>query len=203
MTLCGRVIDLVPLSLDHAARLVDAANEDRSSYAYTTVPATRQAMSRYIEDALSEQSRGTVVAFSVRERESHRLVGSTRFLDIDYWLPSGERPTDDGVPPRAVEIGATWYAASVQRSAVNTEAKFLLLSHAFESWGVARVSFKTDERNARSRAAIARLGATFEGVRRAHRLGVDGAVRNSAYYSIIRSEWPEVKDVLGARLGVG
>jgi hypothetical protein len=98
------------------------------------------------------------------------------------------------------EIGSTWLASSAQRSGSNTESKLLMLSHAFDSWGVLRVTLKTDSRNARSRRAIERIGARFEGIRRAHARAVDGSVRDTAYYSIIRPEWPGVRAALTARL---
>jgi len=102
--------------------------------------------------------------------------------------------------PSVVEIGSTWLAASVQGTSVNPETKLLMLSHAFDTWRVHRVTFKTDARNEQSRRAIARLGAQFEGIRRAHRIGSDGAIRDSAYFSIVRAEWPAVRDGLLARL---
>jgi RimJ/RimL family protein N-acetyltransferase len=128
--------------------------------------------------------------------DGDRVVGSTRFLDLDYW-------TDDRNTPSAAEIGATWLAASAQRSRVNTECKLLLLTHAFDVWRVARVTFKTDARNQRSRDAIARIGATFEGIRRAHVPATDGTIRDSAYFSIIRGEWPEIQQALRTRLAAG
>ena len=111
------------------------------------------------------------------------------------WPPGvtrGPAPSDER-PPSVCEIGGTWYAASVQRTIVNTEAKLLLLTHAFENWRVLRVTLKTDSRNERSRVAILRIGATFEGIRRVHAPAVDGGVRDTAYYSIVSSEWPEVR----------
>jgi RimJ/RimL family protein N-acetyltransferase len=113
-------------------------------------------------------------------------------MDVDYWR------SDDSAPS-GVEIGSTWLAASAQRTAVNTECKLLLLAHAFETWAVQRVTFKTDARNTRSRNAIQRIGATYEGIRRAHTLATDGTVRDSAYFSIVASEWPMVKGRLVER----
>jgi RimJ/RimL family protein N-acetyltransferase len=104
----------------------------------------------------------------------------------------GPAPSDD-TPPTVAEIGGTWYAASAQRTVVNTECKLLLLSYAFDTWGVLRVTMKTDTRNERSRVAILRIGARFEGIRRVHAPAVDGAVRDTAYYSIVAAEWPEVR----------
>jgi RimJ/RimL family protein N-acetyltransferase len=131
-----------------------------------------------------------------------RVVGSTRFLDLDDWSPDrrvGGPPLGATGTPFTAEIGATWLAASVQRTAVNTEAKLLMLGHAFDTWGTERITFKTDARNARSRAAIERLGAQFEGIRRAHVRASDGGIRDTAYYSIVRAEWPDVRKGLEAR----
>lgn len=137
---------------------------------------------------------GLAVPFATRDLARDRVVGSTRFLDLDRWDPAAAAPT-------VVEIGATWLARSAQRTAVNTEAKLLMLTHAFDVWRVRRVSFKTDARNERSRRAIERLGARFEGVRRAHMLAADGAARDSVYFSIVAAEWPAVKRRLEQRLG--
>ena len=132
-----------------------------------------------------------------------RVVGSTSYLDVQRWRwPTGSRlqRTDH---PDVVEIGATWLAASAQRTRCNTEAKLLMLAHAFDVWQVHRVSLKTDARNAKSRRAIERLGALFEGVRRADMPGADGSVRDSAYYSIVRAEWPDVRRKLEDALARG
>jgi len=145
----------------------------------------------------------------VRRLSDDRIVGSTRFWDLEVfvWPPPsppgvahGPEPADDR-PPSVVEIGSTWYAASAQRTGINTEVKLLQLTHAFEAWRVLRVTFKTDARNARSRTAIERLGAQVEGVRRAHSPAGDGTVRDSAYYSITAPEWPTVRSNLHQLLG--
>ena len=154
-----------------------------ASFVFTSVPDGPDAMTAYVTTALDEQQAGHTVAFATIVGEV--AVGSTRFMDIDYW---------DGSPvPSVVEIGSTWLSASAQRTGANTEAKLLMLTHAFETWQVHRVTFKTDARNVRSRRAIERIGATFEGIRRAHVVAFDGTIRDSAYFSIIASEWPEVK----------
>ena len=134
----------------------------------------------------------------------HRVVGSTRFLDLEVfrwpppWPPGvGRGPVpSDGQPPVVAEIGSTWLAPSAQRTGVNAECKLLMLRHAFDVWSVLRVTLKTDARNQVSRDAIERLGATFEGVRRAHSPASDGSIRDTAYYSILRPEWPAVCDRL-------
>lgn len=209
VTLTGRFVQLEPLSSEHAEGLAEAADPDRNSYGLTTVPAGVDGAHRYIEAALARQATGRELPFAVRRLADGQLVGSTRFLDLDVFTwptpsPSvsgaGPLPSDE-TPPAVAEIGATWYAAAAQRSAVNTETKLLLLTHAFEVWSALRVSFKTDARNQASRRAIERLGAQFEGIRRAHVPATDGTVRDSAYYSIIRAEWPPVRDGLIAKLG--
>ena len=126
------------------------------------------------------------------------MLGSTRFMNIEHW------PWDlAGADPDAVEIGSTWLAPSAQRTPVNTEAKLLMLTHAFEVWHVQRVTLKTDARNERSRNAILRLGARFDGVLRANMPAYDGAwPRDSAFYSILASEWPAVRSGLRTRLGI-
>lgn len=188
----GQTVRLEPLSLEHVPALVEAASVDRSTYAFTPVPDGVEAMHAYVRDALRLRDEGTAVPFAIVIRDTARVVGSTRFGNIEDW-------DDDGVPD-VVEIGWTWLAADTQRTPVNTEAKLLMLTHAFERWRVFRVSLCTDARNLRSRTAIERLGARPDGVLRAQRLAVDGVVRDTAYYSIIASEWPDLKRGLEARL---
>jgi RimJ/RimL family protein N-acetyltransferase len=186
---------LEPLALAHVDDLLAAASEDRTTYAFTWVPHDAASALDYVQTALADEHAGEALPFAVRLPEDGRVgrvVGSTRFLDVDDW-------DGDGLP-NGVEIGATWLAASVQGTRVNPAMKLLMLSHAFDTWNVERVTFKTDARNAQSRHAIARLGARFEGVRRAHKIASDGTLRDSAYFSIIRSEWPEVRERLAARL---
>jgi N-acetyltransferase len=193
--LCGDMVRLEPMTPAHVDDLVVAASEDRSTYGLTTVPADREGMRAYVAQALDEERRAAALPFVTRLTEDGRVVGSTRYLDIECWV-------GDDVPT-VVEIGSTWLASSVQRTAANTEAKLLMLGHAFDTWEVERVTFKTDARNDRSRTAIARLGARFEGVRRAHMPATDGGIRDSAFYSIVRAEWPEVRDRLRSRLTRG
>ncbi|KJE24304.1 hypothetical protein FF36_01379 [Frankia torreyi] len=291
--LAGSHVRLEPMDTGHLDGLVRAATEDRRTYGFTDVPATPEAMARYVAAAVAERDRGLAVPLVLRERGgdaggSGRIVGATRFLDLGFWRPTpgpaGSGPADAagrsttfhwstasdagtavhssttttatattitvvttaaggttvatssaegtpaagapvqhppthetlaasapareaptasdpaGAPPSVAEIGSTWLAASAQRTAVNTEAKLLLLGHAFGTWAALRVCLKTDARNARSRVAIERLGARFEGVRRTHVLALDGTARDSAYYSIVRAEWPGVRAGLIARL---
>lgn len=195
-TLAGQHVELVPLEHAHAAELAAAAAIDRNSYGYTTVPDGEAAMATYIDAFLAQRDAGLTVPFAQRLTGSGRLVGCTRLMELRYWR--------DRVEPDEVEIGGTWLAGDVQRSPVNTESKLLLLTHAFEVWDVFRVALCTDARNARSRAAIERLGGTFEGVLRNHRPsthpGEEGQPRQSALFSIIDREWPAIRRRLQARL---
>jgi RimJ/RimL family protein N-acetyltransferase len=205
VVLAGRIVTLQPLTLEHVDGLVAAANEDRASYGFTPVPGSTDAMRQYVADVLDDERAGWALPFATTLTSGGRIVGSTRFLDLDDWGVGGSRrlggpPTRAVGTPKTAEIGATWLAASAQRTAVNTEAKLLMLGHAFDIWEAERITLKTDARNERSRAAIERLGAHFEGIRRAHVPASDGGIRNSAYYSIVRAEWPEVRAALEARL---
>jgi RimJ/RimL family protein N-acetyltransferase len=197
----GSVARLRPLDPSDCAALVAAANEDRATYGFTWVPATLAESAAHEGLLLEELAARRMVPLVVELVADGRVVGASRFMDLD-WLdvPGGTLVDRDRVPPRAVEIGGTWYAASVQRTAVNTECKLLMLSHAFDVWGVERVCFKTDARNERSRRAIERIGAQSEGVRRRHMLGADGLIRDSAYYSVVRQEWPACRSRLVERL---
>lgn len=195
----GDTVTLRVLSMADAVALAAAAAESRNEYDYTRVPESVEDAQRYIETALAEHQAGRRVPFAIVWHE--RVVGSTSYLDLDRWRWPAGSPLQRTDHPDAVEIGSTWLAASAQRTRCNTESKYLMLSNAFDVWGVHRVTLKTDERNARSRRAIERLGAVFEGVRRAHMPAQDGSVRNSAYYSIVRAEWPDVRRKLEAVLG--
>jgi N-acetyltransferase len=203
----GRHVLLEPLDHRHADELVAAAR-DRSTFGYTLVPHDLGSMSAYIDGLLADAAVDTVVPFVQRRVDSAdgadggagAVVGCTRFLNVVWWAG---RDT-----PVEVEIGGTWLATDAQRSAINSEAKLLLLGHAFDVWGVARVAICTDARNERSRRAIERLGATFEGVLRNHRAAagsesVPGASRDTAAYSIIPAEWPEVRERLRTSLESG
>jgi RimJ/RimL family protein N-acetyltransferase len=204
VTLHGRFVRLEPLARDHGPALAAAAAVDRSTFAYTWVPDGDASAAAYVDDALAEEAAGNHLPFAVVRLDGpggDEVVGSTRFIDTAPWrwgvaYPERQRT---GVPD-AVEIGHTWLGASAQRTVVNTEAKLLLLAHAFETWGVYRVRLKTDARNHRSKAAISRLGAQLDGILRAHQPGADGTVRDSASFSIVADEWPTVRDGLRRRL---
>ena len=187
VTLEGNHVRLEPLSLDHLDALTAVAL-DPELWKFTTVNIRdREELRAYIEEALRLAAAGTVMAFATRDKKTNRLVGSTRFADIQ-------------VAHRTMEIGWTWIARSHQRTAVNTEAKYLMLRHAFEQMNARRVMLKTDETNMKSRAAIARIGAKQEGILRNHMLVWGGRNRNSVVFSIIAEEWPEVKRNLEAKL---
>ena len=190
-TLCGDTVTLRPLSLADADALAAAASESRQSYQFTRVPDGADEARRYIELALADRDAGHRLPFVILWRD--RVAGSTSYLDVQRWRWPAGSPHQRTDRPDSLEIGSTWLAASAQRTRCNTEAKYLLLSHAFDVWDVHRVCLKTDERNAQSRRAIERLGARFEGLRRADMPAQDGSVRTSAYYSIVRAEWPDVR----------
>jgi RimJ/RimL family protein N-acetyltransferase len=179
--------------------LVEAASEDRRAYRYTPVPADADTMARYIINLLDRRDRGVALPFVTRRLADDRLVGCTRFDNIEYWEWDGG---DD--QPDVAEIGGTWLAASAQRTAVNTEAKLLQFTHAFDVWRVQRLFLKTDARNTRSRTAIERIGCRFEGIVRNQMPAVDHpGPRDSAFFSILPDEWPAARERLEARLAQG
>ncbi|WP_328806492.1 GNAT family N-acetyltransferase [Streptacidiphilus fuscans] len=206
--LCGTTARLEPLSEHHIEPLAAAAAEDRSSYAFTPVPHGVEATERYVHDALAAQAAGRALPFATVRASDGLVVGSTRFTELDYWQgpviwPPGPRgPVGDPLSavPDATEIGATWLSPRAQGTGINTEAKLLMLRHAFETWGVRRVSLRADARNMRSRVAIERLGAVLEGVHRNHTRGLDGMVRGTAFYSILDEEWPAARAALELRV---
>jgi RimJ/RimL family protein N-acetyltransferase len=187
ITLEGQHVRLEPLSAEHHAQLCEVGL-DQELWRWTTVQlGTPEEMRAYMETALREQAAGTALPFATVERSSGRAIGSTRFGNVD-------------APNARVEIGWTWIGRPWQRTAVNTEAKYLMLRHAFENWRCNRVELKTDSLNARSRAAILRLGALEEGTLRNHMISHTGRLRHSVYFSIINSEWPTVKAGLEEKL---
>jgi N-acetyltransferase len=198
VVLTGRCVRLEPLTLAHAPALDAAASEDRATYAWTPVPDGADAHRRQVENTIAEHAAGRRLGFAtVRidpvRREPDRVVGTTSYLDPQRW-PGGGGKLD------SIEIGSTWIAASAQRTVVNSEAKLLMLVHAFDVMGVQRVVLNTDARNERSRAAIARIGARFEGVLHGYRYGVEGTPRDTATFAIPAREWPVVRARLEARL---
>jgi N-acetyltransferase len=207
-TLEGTHVRLEPLTTDHVDGLLAAATGDRSTFGYTVVPVDRASFTTYIERALRHAADGDQVPFATVSLALGRVVGSTRFYDIEKWDWSSAAPGIDPAPfdPAVartfdrVNIGHTWLDPAVQRSPVNTEAKFLMLDHAFATWSVRAVRLQTDARNARSRAAIARLGCSLDGVLRADRAGTDGTVRDSAVFSMLTEEWHAARLRLVERL---
>ncbi|WFU05692.1 GNAT family protein (plasmid) [Rhizobium sp. CB3171] len=181
--LSGQNVDLLPLAHEHHDQLVEAARDGNLwQLWYTGVPAPED-MSAHIDRCLALQASGVMIPFSVFDKRTLRLAGMTTYLNIDR---AGPR----------LEIGGTWYATRVQRTPLNTEAKLLLLSHAFDSFGCLAVEFRTHSMNHQSRRAIERLGAKLDGVLRQHMRMRDGSLRDTCVYSIIPSEWPAVRSNL-------
>jgi len=205
VALADAVVALDLLGTEHEQALLLAASGARDTYDLTRVPATAEETRAYIEVALAEQARGVSLPFATRDAVTGRVVGSTRFMAIEHWTwpphagPLGATRQRSPEQVDAVEIGSTWLAPGAQRTAINTHAKLLMLTHAFETWEVHRVTLKTDARNARSRAAIERIGGRLDGVLRAHMPAFDGAVRDTAFFSILRQEWPGVRQRLRER----
>jgi RimJ/RimL family protein N-acetyltransferase len=185
--LTGRWVQLEPLGERHRDALRAAAADERI-WVHTLVVARGPEFDRWFDDALAQRSAGRQFPFAVRRLDDQAVLGSTSYLDP---VPRHRR----------VEVGSTWYAPAVWGTRVNPECKLLLLGHAFDGLGMNRVSLCTDARNTRSQAAIEKLGAVKEGVLRAHMVTQGGRVRDSVLYSIVRDEWPAVRDRLSARLG--
>ncbi len=194
----GRHVRLEPLNPGHVPALLDAARGGTELFHWTSVPDERAAMERYVATAVGTREAGTALPFATVRRADGRVVGATRFFDIGRWAWPPDHPRAGGIDN--CEIGYTWLSPGAIRSAVNTEAKHLMLRHAFESWGVFGVCFHTDARNERSCNALAGIGAKFEGILRAHRISADLLPRDSARYSITAAEWPAVSAHLLARL---
>jgi RimJ/RimL family protein N-acetyltransferase len=198
-------VRLESLRADHAGALHAAAREEPGLYALAPVPVEAAGMRTYVDRALADAAAGQAVPFAIARKAqgpaSDRIVGSTRFMNLEWWswppgavqTPGEPRRADRGDPPDVVEIGHVWLAASSLRTAVNTAACLLMMAHAFEAWRVHRLTLKTDVRNHRSRAAIERLGGQFEGVLRSHLPAADGIVRDTAMYSVLPREWPAIK----------
>jgi len=187
VTLAGEHVQLEPMLEAHHAPLAEVGL-DEDLWKWIPVPVrTPEEMKAYVDAALAEQARGTSLPFTIVERATGKVFGSTRYANIERIH-------------RRVEIGWTWVARQWQRTAVNTECKYMLLKHAFETLGCIRVELKTDSLNERSRAAILRIGAKEEGVFRNHMITASGRIRHSVYFSITDSEWPGVKRRLEEKL---
>jgi RimJ/RimL family protein N-acetyltransferase len=187
VTLEGRRVRLEPLAQGHLGALTQVGLDEELWRWIPTPVRTQEDMAAYIKTALQEQERGVSLPFAILEKATGRAIGSTRYGSIDR-------------VHHRVEIGWTWVARDWQRTAMNTEAKYLLLKHAFETLGCLRVELKTDSLNEKSRAAILRIGAKEEGIFRNHMITSSGRIRHSVYFSIIESEWPTVKAQLKAML---
>ena len=186
-TLTGRFVQLEPVGRQHLEGLI-ASGLDPELYEWTVDRVdSAEAMAAGVENALEAMAAGREVVYATVEIATGRIAGTTRFLNIDR-------------VHRRVEIGGTRVGLAWQRTPINTEAKFLMLRHAFEDWGMNRVEFKTDALNIRSRVAIARLGAVEEGTLRHHMIAQGGRVRDSVYFAIIAPDWPEVRDRIADRL---
>lgn len=183
----GERVRLEPLTMDHLARLSEFALGDDLWRWMPYSVRTHGDLAKYIQASLEGQKAKTALPFATIERSSGNIVGTSRFMNIDSLH-------------RRTEIGGTLVAPAWQRTFVNTEAKYLMLQHAFESWRCIRVEFKTDSLNERSRQAILRIGGKEEGIFRNHMLMPDGRIRHSVYYSIVDSEWPAIKQSLLAKL---
>jgi RimJ/RimL family protein N-acetyltransferase len=192
--LTGRHVKLERLRADHIGAIVSAGSGDRSTYGFTGVPDGEAQATAYVTGLLDDAAQHRCAPFVQRRSADGVVVGCTRFMSPAW--PLGRRDPDE------IEVGGTWLAAAAQRSPINTEAKLLLLTHAFDVWAVRRVAICTDARNDRSRTAIERLGATFEGVLRQHRAstaaGESGRLRDTAIYSILADEWPAIRERLSS-----
>jgi RimJ/RimL family protein N-acetyltransferase len=187
VTLTGRQIRLEPLTRAHVDALAEIAFDPAIFRWFTIRIDSRHDLARWVDDALAAHAAGTALPFVTRHAAENRVIGSTRFMNVSQ---------KDG----RFEIGSTWLNPKWQRTPANTEAKYLMLRHAFETLDARRVELKTHEKNEQSRRAIERIGAQYEGMHRNHMVMPDGSMRNTVWYSIIDSEWPAVKARLEARL---
>jgi RimJ/RimL family protein N-acetyltransferase len=199
--LLGRHLRLEPLELRHAEGLAAASAGDPALYQWSPVPQGKAEVAKYIETALAWRNAGTALAFATVRLSDCVVIGSTRFFDIEHWAWPAGHVQHGRSAPDVCEIGYTWLTRDAIRTPANTEAKLLMLTHAFETWKVHRVCLHTDVRNQRSRDAIERIGGHFEGILRNHRMAADFIPRDSARYSIIAAEWPAAKQRLIKKLG--
>jgi N-acetyltransferase len=199
--LTGKHVRLEPLELRHVDGLVAAAaGGDRSLYQWSPVPQSKSEATSYVETAMAWQKAGTALPFATVRLQDSVIIGSTRFFALEQWAWPPGHAMHGRTTPDACEIGYTWLSHSAIRTRSNTEAKLLMLTYAFETWDVLRVCLHTDVRNQRSRDAMTRIGAKFEGILRSHRMAADFIARDSARFSIVAAEWPEVKQRLGRLL---
>jgi RimJ/RimL family protein N-acetyltransferase len=201
--LSGRHVRLEPLDSGHLAGLVAAAAEDPALYLWSLVPQGLDQIKAYVEAALAMRDASTALPFAIVRAADGQVLGSTRLFWLERWAWPPGHARHGRAAPDAGEIGYTWLGASAVRTAANTEAKLLLLGHAFDSLQMLRVCFHTDVRNERSRAAIERIGGRFEGLLRAHRMASDYIARDSCRYSIVAAEWPLLQPRLAGMLERG
>jgi RimJ/RimL family protein N-acetyltransferase len=191
----GNFVRLEPLSHVHTDGLTEASAGNELLFKWTPVPQGKAAVTAYIDTAVKMRDSGTSEPFAIIGSDG-LVKGSTRFWNMEYWAWPEGHPRHGNKNPDVCEIGHTWLTHTAIRTGINTEAKLLLLTHAFETWNVLRVCLHTDVRNERSRAAIERIGGKLEGILRAQKMSADFKPRDSARYSIIIEEWPEVKENL-------
>lgn len=194
--LSGKYVRLEPLDHRHVDGLVAASAGDASLYQWSPVPRGQAEVVKYVDTAMAWRDAQTAVPFATVRIDDGTVVGSTRFWNLERWSWPPGHARQGRHQPDACEIGYTWLSHAAVRTAANTEAKLLMLAHAFETWQVLRVCFHTDARNQRSRAALERIGGRFEGILRSHRIAADYTARDSVRYSIVASEWPGVKERL-------
>jgi RimJ/RimL family protein N-acetyltransferase len=198
--LSGTHVRLEPLEHRHSDGLAAAAAVDRSLYQWSPIPQGKVEAAGYVDTAIAWRDAGTAVPFAIVRVQDGSIIGSTRFFNLERWAWPPGHARYGRQSPDACEIGYTWLTSSAIRTAANTEAKLLMLTYAFETWQMLRVCFHTDVRNQRSRAAIERIGGKFEGILRSHRMAADFIARDSARFSIVAAEWPDVKQRLRRRL---
>jgi N-acetyltransferase len=191
--LSGAHVRLEPLDHHHVDGLAAAAAVDRSLYQWSPIPQGKVEAASYVDTAIAWRDAGTAVPFAIVRVQDGAVIGSTRFFNLERWAWLHGHARYGREIPDACEIGYSWLANSAIRTGANTEAKLLMLTHAFETWQMLRVCFHTDARNQRSRAALERIGAKFEGILRAHRMAADFIARDSVRFSIVAAEWPDVK----------
>lgn len=194
LILQNKVVRLEPLALEHVEALLGLALATPRAFGLTSVPPTLLGMTAYVEAAVAARQQGLAVPFATLDVVTGAVLGSTRFGNLEYWAwgQGNAHKKTDGTPD-AAEIGWTWLAPAAQRTAINTNAKLLMLEYAFEVWQIRRMTLKTDARNEQSKNAILRIGASFEGVLRSHMPAADDGVRDTAIFSMLESEWAGVK----------
>jgi RimJ/RimL family protein N-acetyltransferase len=198
--LSGTHVRLEPLDHRHIGGLATASAVDRSLYQWSPIPQGKIETASYVDTALAWREAGSAVPFAIVRMDDGTIIGSTRFFNLERWAWPPGHARYGRQAPDACEIGYTWLTSSAVRTAANTEAKLLMLTHAFETWQTLGVCFHTDVRNQRSRAALERIGGKFEGILRSHRMAADFIARDSAHFSIVAAEWPDVKQRLSRML---